>query len=380
MLKDKFIDRLIIPVFDKNGSVVGFTGRTLPGDKLERPKYLNSSESQWFKKGNLWYGLHLSKQTIRETNSVIIVEGNMDVITAHKFGLNNVIASQGTSVTSNQIKQLKALTQNIYLAFDNDKAGKLNSKKLFQLAISFNFNVYKVIIPDEFKDLDEYLNNSFLLGDQKPELETKPFLEYLIQKEYFQLTSDNLQEQKKSVSELCSLIAVMDELSIEQYTKKLSQVSKIGQTTLLNLVNNIKGQKTKINDTSPDLDTQTDLKQTEFNRQESTKEQQNLVIWQRLMALFLMKKLNQEYILKIEFLFELLKKLIFSLSEYESLEDYISQNQDVLDLVKIEPGMQTNQIYQHNLWQSLIFYVDQNLSHLLLYSHTKKFYNKLKSR
>ena len=154
--KDKFLERLIIPIRDLDGQTVGFTGRILT-ENPNRPKYLNSPDSDWFKKSNLWFGLDIAKKSIIKHKKVIIVEGNMDVLTAHKHNFPFTVASQGTSFTQTQIQILARLTKVIWLAFDNDTAGKVAAEKFFIIASKFGLQVWQVVIPENFKDLDEYL-------------------------------------------------------------------------------------------------------------------------------------------------------------------------------------------------------------------------------
>jgi len=118
---DQFRNRLMIPIKNEAGKVAGFGARTLDGSN---PKYLNSPQTAIFDKGGLLYGLDRAKEAIREQNLAIIVEGYMDVLTAHQHGFTNVVAPMGTSLTDRQMNVLKKLTRNISLALDADAAGE----------------------------------------------------------------------------------------------------------------------------------------------------------------------------------------------------------------------------------------------------------------
>jgi DNA primase len=239
---DKFVDRLMIPIFDSNSKVVGFTGRILDYDKSERPKYLNSPQSQWFNKSEIWFGLNKAKGSILRSSRAIIVEGNMDVIMASQFGLDNVIASQGTSFTSTQLSKLKKITKELVIAFDNDNAGKIGAKKLYFEASKVGFEVKILVIPENFKDLDEFLNSKSLNQDKQTieQLTIIPYSDYLIEIEKPNYRNQTSSIQQKSIIDLLSLTSVMDALTKEIYIKKISTVTGISLTTLQEVATSIK--------------------------------------------------------------------------------------------------------------------------------------------
>lgn len=118
---DRFRHRIMFPIWDVRGRVIGFGGRAL--DAGQQPKYLNSPESAWFSKGRHLYGLHLAKEAMRQADQAIIVEGYMDAIACHQAGLGNVVASMGTALTAEQGRLLLQQTKNVVIAFDADAAG-----------------------------------------------------------------------------------------------------------------------------------------------------------------------------------------------------------------------------------------------------------------
>lgn len=125
---DFFRDRLMFPIHDRQGNVIGFGGRQLsepaPDATGYNPKYINTSATPIFDKRSSLYGIHRAHSAIRESNTGIIVEGYMDVIAAHQHGYTNVVASMGTALTENQVSQLKSLAKNFVLALDPDTAGQ----------------------------------------------------------------------------------------------------------------------------------------------------------------------------------------------------------------------------------------------------------------
>ncbi|MFN3336940.1 MAG: DNA primase, partial [Thermomicrobium sp.] len=120
-ISDRFRNRLIFPIRDPQGRVLGFGGRTL-GDA--HPKYLNSPQTLLFDKGRVLYAIDLAEESIRHQRTVIVVEGYLDAITAHQFGYTNTVASLGTALTERQARQLRKLADRILLALDADAAGR----------------------------------------------------------------------------------------------------------------------------------------------------------------------------------------------------------------------------------------------------------------
>lgn len=150
---------LIIPICDVNGNFIGIGGRSMASnDELKScgfPKYKNSV---YDKVDNL-FGLYQAKQSIREKNVGIIVEGYFDVITSHQNGLDNVVATSGTLLSPKQLTLLSRYCQNIKLLFDNDEAGKKASKKLFEKHKEIDgINLEELFLPNDFKDIDELLS------------------------------------------------------------------------------------------------------------------------------------------------------------------------------------------------------------------------------
>ncbi|MBU4315461.1 DNA primase [Patescibacteria group bacterium] len=155
-LIDRFRNRIMIPLYDAQGHVVGFTGRALQETENSGPKYLNSSETLIYNKRSILYGLHLAKVEIRKKKSVIIVEGNLDVIASHKAGVENIVASSGTALTELQLQILKKLTNTLIFCLDGDNAGYEAAKRGIDLALSLGFNVKVISIPKELgKDTDD---------------------------------------------------------------------------------------------------------------------------------------------------------------------------------------------------------------------------------
>jgi DNA primase len=152
---DRFRSRVIFPIYSPQGAVIGFGGRVLDDSQ---PKYLNSPETSLFNKRHQLYGLHLAGEEIRRAGKVIVVEGYMDVITAHQHGLGNVVASLGTAFTPEQAKLLLKSTYDIYIAYDADAAGQSATLRGLGILSGFGANVRVISVP-EGKDPDEFIRN-----------------------------------------------------------------------------------------------------------------------------------------------------------------------------------------------------------------------------
>jgi len=177
---DRFRNRLMIPLCDAHGNVIGFTGRAMPGAADDGPKYMNSPETTIYHKGRTLYGLHLAKNAIKREGRVVIVEGNLDVVASHKAGVENVVGSSGTALTEEQLGLLKRFTTTIAFSFDADAAGFKAAQRGIALARQQGFDVRVAVLPpDAGKDPDEAVQKD-------PELwktacaRTVPIMQYFI--------------------------------------------------------------------------------------------------------------------------------------------------------------------------------------------------------
>lgn len=143
---DKFRSRLMLPVIDVRGEVVGFTSRLLPGE--EGAKYLNTPETVLFKKGRLIYALNFAKNTKRP--NLVLVEGNIDVITLHQAGFDNVVATMGTALTEEHARILARYTKELVLCYDNDAAGKQSTDRVLNILKNANLTVRVLQLPNAF--------------------------------------------------------------------------------------------------------------------------------------------------------------------------------------------------------------------------------------
>ena len=151
---DLYIDRIMFPLYDLSGKVVGFSGRIY--NKSDSSKYINTRETEIFKKGELLYNYHKAKLECRLKNKVIIMEGFMDVIRAYTVDVKNVVATMGTSVTKYQANLIKKLAKEVILCFDGDEAGIKASLKVSDELISIGVTP-KIVVLEDNLDPDEYI-------------------------------------------------------------------------------------------------------------------------------------------------------------------------------------------------------------------------------
>lgn len=159
-LYDRYRGRVMFPIYNFTGRVIAFGGRTLKNNDKTVPKYVNSPESEIYHKSNVLYGLNFAKKAIRDEDNCYLVEGYADVISVHQSGIENVVASSGTSLTVEQIKAIGRLTKNVTILYDGDAAGIKASLRGLDMILEEGLNVKVVSFPDGH-DPDSYVR---LLG------------------------------------------------------------------------------------------------------------------------------------------------------------------------------------------------------------------------
>lgn len=232
---DLFINRIMFPIHDNSGNVVGFTARIFNGEKTA--KYLNSKESEVFKKGKILFNLHRAKEFIKEKHEVIIVEGNMDAIRMYSVGFKNTIALMGTSLTKDQISLLKKLKSKIVLMFDNDSAGEQATINNGQTLLNDGFDVSVVRLTD-YKDPDDYIKYygyDKMLNAINGKVSFIDFKMFYLKKNKNLNNTDELIKYVKEV--LASIKYEKDNLAKEITIKKLSEEYNISPDVLKEEIN-----------------------------------------------------------------------------------------------------------------------------------------------
>lgn len=209
---DLFRNRVMFPILDVRGKVVGFGGRTLPhsqseGEGDKGPKYLNSTESPLFQKSKILYGLYQSQKSIRAEDTVIIVEGYFDYLALYQAGFQNVVATCGTALSQEHLKVLKRIASKIILLFDSDKAGEIATLKSMELGLTLGVVLYAAVLP-KGKDVDEVLYSESPEGKEAGKKEVRAILdgaEPLIDREIQALTrtsNKNIESKSAAVKQI----------------------------------------------------------------------------------------------------------------------------------------------------------------------------------
>jgi DNA primase len=216
---DRFRNRLMFPICDIQGRVTGFGARVLD-DSL--PKYINSPQTPIFDKSNSLYGVDRAKSAIRKKNLVIIVEGYMDVLTAHQHGWQNVVGSMGTSLTEKQVEGIKRLTNNITLALDADLAGEEATLRGKAILASSNAEANVILLPPS-KDPDEVIGEDPALWQKLVE-QALPILDFAFQSVISKVDINKARDKSLAVQKLLPSIGeIKDPVQQSHYLKKLAR-------------------------------------------------------------------------------------------------------------------------------------------------------------
>ncbi len=251
---DKFRNRVIFPIINTAGRVIGFGGRAI-GDA--QPKYLNSPENKVFQKKNNLYALNICKQDIAKQNSAIMVEGYMDVISLYQAGVHNAIASLGTALTDNQARLIKRYTRNVILSYDADQAGRKAALRGIDVLGGQDCRV-KVLHVTDGKDPDEFIKQhgreAFLELTEK----ALPMIEYKLDalKQNLDLTTE--EGKIAFMKKAAEVLRTLSPIEADIYIKKLAKELKIaeGAIRMEILGNNSTGEKKIFRSHEPEKETE----------------------------------------------------------------------------------------------------------------------------
>lgn len=217
---DLFKNRMMIPFIDTTGNIIGFTARVL--DKSE-PKYLNTPETILFNKSRFIFGLHNAKESIRKNGFVVIVEGNMDVISSHQAGVKEAVATSGTAMTVQHLKALSNLTSDIRLAYDGDEAGVKATERAIMLAGDLGINLTVISNYHGAKDPDELIQKDPSLWQQAVN-EKVPAVDWLLDKYEEHLDLRQAPDKKQYSDVALKLLSYLkDEIEKATYMKKVAK-------------------------------------------------------------------------------------------------------------------------------------------------------------
>ncbi len=241
---DRFRGRVLFPIHNFTGRVIGFGGRTLKTDK-NVPKYVNSPESDIYHKSNVLYGLYHAKKAIREVDNCYLVEGYADVLAVHQAGIENVVASSGTSLTTEQIRLIGRFTQNVTILYDGDAAGIKASLRGLDMILEEGLNVKVVLFPDGH-DPDSYMHHVGS-GEFKKYIEDNR-RDFILYKATILLKEAGTDPIKRAgiIRDIIESIAkIPDEIKAAVFIRECSSLLQVEERTLLSELNKMRVAKFK---------------------------------------------------------------------------------------------------------------------------------------
>ena len=351
---DRFRERVIFPIQSFSGRVLGFGGRILKSNE-KSAKYLNSPETEIYHKSQVLYGLAQSKQAISKENYCLLVEGYMDVISLHQNGIENVVASSGTALTTEQIKLIKRLTENVTILFDGDAAGIKASFRSIDMLLSEEMNIRVLLFP-EGHDPDsfsrshsmEYIKN-FIRDNSKDFIDFKA--EILLK----DAENDPIKKAEAVRDIVKSVAHVSNGLKQEVYLKQVASQFGLTERNLFDELQNQKQLLSGQNQPKPKIKMVQSIPQEIWDKKINP-----LLVLEEKLVEYLLKYGNRVLERKDEqngvYETTVAEEIIQHLSE----DDYVIQsviNQKIID--EIKKGLKQNEIRLGNFFFGLL---DENIS------------------
>lgn len=240
---DRFRNRVMFPVFDVRGKVIGFGGRVLDDSK---PKYLNSPETVIFHKGTNLYGLNFATKNKLEQDYIIIVEGYMDLISLHQHGITNTVASLGTALTINQARLLKRYVNKVIISYDADVAGQTATLRGLEILRHAGLDV-KVLKVPQGKDPDEFVRNNGKDAFLRLVDNALPLIEYRIKKAAEGINLRDNNELVKYGEKFAEILADLNPIEKDVYIKKISEETSIKEQAIYDLLSQVMAKDQKEN-------------------------------------------------------------------------------------------------------------------------------------
>ena len=242
-ISDIYRNRIMFPLWDTNGKVIGFSGRIYEGN--DQSKYINTMETDIFKKGSLLYNYDNARKYVLDKDEIIICEGFMDVIRLYTIGIYNVVATMGTAITKEQLNLIRKLTNNVILMFDGDKAGEKATLSFIQLSKDIDFNI-NIVRLEEDLDPDDYIvkkgKESMIEHLSKP-INSFDYSLFNLKNEY---NFNNPEEVSKFITSICEKIS-----NIEDDVVRNIEIKKISKFT--NVDEEIIKSKIKLKEKEPEI-------------------------------------------------------------------------------------------------------------------------------
>ncbi|MEI6184257.1 MAG: DNA primase, partial [Bacteroidota bacterium] len=240
---DNYRGRIIFPIHSITGKIIGFGARVIGKGDGKGPKYINTPENEVYSKSKILYGMFQARNAVNKVDECLLVEGYTDVVSLHQAGIENVVASGGTSLTGDQLKLIKKYTPNLTIIYDGDAAGIKAAMRGLDMALEEGLNVKLVLIPDK-EDPDSYVHkigreafNEFIAANKKDFIIFQ--LEIMLADAGNDINKRN--DVVNHISETLSKISKPEDfLKLSDYVKRSSALLKIEEGALTNLINKYK--------------------------------------------------------------------------------------------------------------------------------------------
>ena len=357
--QDNYRDRIIFPIHNTTGKIIGFGARQIAKNDRS-PKYINTPENEIYIKSRILYGSYFARTAIDKANECLLVEGYTDVVSLHQAGIENVVASGGTSLTIDQLRLVKKYTQNLTIIYDGDAAGVKAALRGLDMALEEGLNVQLVLIPDN-EDPDSYVNkvgpDAFRAFVQSAK---KDFILFQLEVQLKEVGND-LNKKNSLVNQMAETLSKInkaeDFTKLQEYVRKCADILRIDESGLTQLVNKFKRDKIVKEEKKMAYDEAAILMPT-FQQETQDLDNIDLVLDKD----FLHEK-NLVRLL-IEFGHEILPdgRLVCNWIA-EELEPFPLDNQDIIQLVKVYfewqeagkmPNHKTLQYHEDNQVQQLV--------------------------
>lgn len=292
---DRFKSRIMFPIFNKVGKVVGFSGRVFLDGDTNLGKYVNSPESPLFQKGKLIYNFHEAKLAIRRQNRVVLFEGFLDVISAVEAGILESVATMGTAFTEDHGRELRRLTDQVIICFDGDKAGLAAANKAIPILLSQNFSVSVVEIPNKM-DPDDFIKSKGKEAFIKLIDQAIPAIDYQYRYLKRQFNLEFMSHRDQFKRQIYHFAYTLQSVTLQELVlKKLAQDIAIGEQSILQEFASGKSQvykNTNINNNKKEISQMSSkhLRDTKYDRSE--KMLIHYMLKERRVALQVEKELN----------------------------------------------------------------------------------------
>lgn len=242
---DRFRSRVVFPIHNLSGRTIAFGARTLLSDTKKTPKYLNSPETDIYHKSRVLYGIYQAKKSIISTDNCFLVEGYTDVISLHQAGIENVVASSGTSLTTEQIRLVKRYTNNITILYDGDAAGIKASFRGIDMILEEGMNV-KVLLFPEGEDPDSFAkSHSTVELNNYLEDNTEDFIQFKSKVLLKDAGDDPIQRAGLIKDIVQSIAKIPDGITRSVYVKECSTLLSVDEETIIDELNHIRNKDGK---------------------------------------------------------------------------------------------------------------------------------------